>query len=136
MLKEILEVQMKGHATFEVKDKKGRIKRSLKIKNAIQPAAKDITARRLIAHPTSVIDTISLYLLGNLVFAQAITSTGIVSDAQVFFETTFLPGDFNGDFDAARLTASGLADFSVIGNLVGSKDNTESLLVTWNIQIN
>lgn len=126
---------MKGKATFDFFDLSGKFKERIFKKNAIQAAAKDIAAKRLIADVTSVIDTIALYYLGNLVFATPITNTGVVDVAEVKFEATFKPEDFNGPFDAARLTASGLADFSVIDNLVGSKNAQESLLVTWNIQI-
>lgn len=134
MLKDQLAVNMKGRVTFLIKDG-GKTIRIFRRHNDIQPTAKDIAAKRLIGNPTSVIDTISLYYQGNLVLARSINNSGIVGVAEVFFETTFLPDDFDGNFDAARLTASGLADFSIIGNLVGSKNSTESLLVTWNIQI-
>lgn len=133
-MKDKLAIGMKGRVTFRIREGRNTV-RMLQRHNEIQPTAKDITAKRLIGNPTSVIDTIALYYLGNLVFARAITNMGIVGIAEVFFETTFLPADFDGNFDAARLTASGLADFSIIGNLVGSKNSVESLLVTWNIQI-
>lgn len=134
--KDRLAVPMQGRATFSIKDDKGNLKREWTRKNAIQPTAKDITARRLIVHPTSAIDTIALYYLGNLVAGGLINQTGIVAAAEVFFQTTFQPLDFNGPFDEARLTASSMGDFSIIIDLVGSKNDTESLLVTWNIQIN
>jgi hypothetical protein len=135
MFKEKLAPRMKGWATFRSTDEKTGNFIEWKISNAIQPPAKDITARNLIQDPAAIIDTISLYYQGNLVYARSIIAKGIVSNAQVFFQTTFLTTDFNGNFDAARLTASAVADYSIIANLVGSKNSTESLLVTWNIQI-
>lgn len=134
MIKNKLAIGIKGRVRFEVQ-LGNKIIHSWSKDNAIQAAAKDIAAKRLIADATSVIDTISLYYQGNLVFARPIVSNGIVGVAEVFFQTTFIDTDFNGNFDAARLTASGISDFSIIGNLVGSKNSTESLLVTWNIQI-
>lgn len=133
---ERLESGMKGRATFQIMDDQGYIRRIWTRKNAIQAEAKNITARRLIQDVPSTIDTISLYYLGNQVAARSITTTGVVAIAEVSFQTTFIATDFQGSFDTARLTASGLGDFSIISNLVGTKTSSESLLVTWNIQIN
>lgn len=134
-MKEQLALRMRGQVTFAIFDSVNRIKRIWKQDNAIQALAKDIVARNLIQDPAAIVDTISLYLMGNLIFAKPLSSRSIITTAEVAFQCTFAPTDFNGSFDAARLTASGLGDFSIIGNLVGSKNSTESLLVTWNIQI-
>lgn len=136
MISEKLELRMKGWAIFLTEDTRSGNQREEFIHNAIQALAKDITARNLILDPAARIDEIALYYLGNLVFAKPISQTSNPSTAQVTFQALFSATDFSGNFDAARLTASGLGDFSVIDALVGSKTITETLLVTWNIQIN
>lgn len=135
MIKEELRLGLAGVAFFQWKDASGKIIRLWKRKNAIQPLAKDIAAKRLIGNAQSIIDTISLYSQGNLVASESITGTSVVQVDQVSFQATFSPGDFSGPFDEARLIASGMGAFSVITGLVGTKQGTESLLVTWNIQV-
>lgn len=134
-MKDKLAIRLEGRAAFFLRDADGKIIKEWHFKNAIQPSAKDITAKRLIAHPSSAIDVISLHYQGNLLKANPITSTAIVDVAQVSFSTTFLPADFNSAFDEARLVCSGIDEFSKIIDLVSSKTGAQSLLVTWTIQI-
>lgn len=134
MFKDKLAMDMKGRVRLTFYDDKG-IRRTSSIPNAIQAQAKEIAAKRLIQHPSSVIDTISLYNGVNLLKAGPITVNSIVSSTEVMFEAVFAPGDFNSSFTEARLIASGIGNFSIVQNLVASKDSTESLLVTWSIQI-
>lgn len=136
MIREKLEVLMEGKVTFQLFDASGKLLSEWTKKNAIQSGAKDIVARNLIADPPAKIETISLYYLGNLVKTITITQRGVVSNAQISFQSTFEPADFTGSFDAARLTTADSTDFSIIGGLVGTKDGTHSLVVTWNILIN
>lgn len=135
MISEKLEVRIKGYVTFSILDASGNISSEFGRHNDIQVAAKDIVARNLIADPATVLETISLYYLGNLVKAAPINLKQVVSTAEVSFQALFLPTDFNGSFDTARLTDSAAVDFSVFAGLIGTKDAAHSLLVTWNISI-
>lgn len=134
MKKEKLALRLKGVATFKWIEN-GEVSKVEIIPNAIQAGAKDIVAKNLIAKPEAVIDTIALYLAGNLVKSNPITDKSVVSTAEVMFSALFAPADFTGNFDEARLIASGTGNFSIITAIVASKDNTQSLLITWNIQI-
>lgn len=136
MIKQILALRIAGYVFFHSRDVNGELKLIQWGHNDIQAMAKDITARGLIRDPQAVIDTISLYYQGNLIASRIITEAESIGLDQISFQTTFLPDDFTGSFDMAKLTASGLGDFSIITALVGSKLAVESLMVTWNIQVN
>lgn len=135
MFKDKLRLRIRGRATFQFIDADGRIIREIRKNNTIQPDALDITSKNLIAYPPAIINQISLYLAGNLIFAKPISSSIVVQAQQVQFQAQFAITDFAGSFDEAKLTATGMGDFSIITGLVGSKSNAEALLVTWNITI-
>lgn len=134
-MKDKLAVNIKGRVYLGWLDASMRTERFRNIQNAIQPQAKEILAKRLIGHPSSLVDQIALYYQGNLLSSILVQNTTIESPIETSFVTVFAPGDFNGNFDEARLRASGIGNFSIINNIVDSKDNTQSLLVTWKIQI-
>lgn len=135
MISEKLAVRIKGQVTFQILDAQGKIQNEFTRHNDIQVAAKDIVSKNLVADPASVLATISLYYLGNLVKANPITTKAIVTTAEVSFKALFIETDFNGSFDTARLTTAGTTDFSIFSGLIGTKDAAHQLLVTWNISI-
>jgi hypothetical protein len=133
-IQERLQLPLIGVVSLKWSDENG-FKRTMIKKNAIQPQAKEILAKRLIQHPTSVIDQIKLYNGVNLVFAQPITGTLIIAPQEVQFQALFSKDSFSGDFTEARLNCSSIADFSILNGLDATKSSTEGLLITWNIQI-
>lgn len=133
-IQERLQLPLIGVVSLEWSDENG-MKRAMRKKNAIQPQAKEILAKRLIQHPTSVIDQIKIYAGVNLIAAQAITSTLIIAPQEVQFQALFPKDSFTGAFTEARLNCSSIADFSILTGLGATKASTEALLITWNIQI-
>jgi hypothetical protein len=133
-MKDKLAVSFKGKV-YLLKIKNGRTIPLGVFKNAVQPLAKEIAIKCLIQHPSAIVDTIALYNGVNLLISKPITNRAVVSASEVKFEATFDPDDFDSDFTEGRLIASGLGNFSIVNNLVGNKQSTESLVVTWNISI-
>lgn len=128
--------KMRGEVTLSLFHKDGTLKERIVVHNDIMPMAKEIAAKRLIGHPTSVIDQISLYLNNNLVATEtiAIVDTAIITATQVSFSVLFSQTSFTGPVNAAQLIASGIGPFSYTFVNVNKSAN-ESLSVTWKIQI-
>lgn len=134
MFKEKLELIMKGRVKFCLRQE-GMVAKWTEVDNAIQPEAKEIVSKRLIGNASSIIDTIELYHLGVLVCSRPISNYLISTSTEVEFDAIFDEASFNSFFDEARLKASVLGNFSIVAGLGGVKDNTQSLMVSWLIEI-
>lgn len=137
MISEKLELRFEGKVTFNKYDAYNKLIKRITLKNAIQPQAKEIAAKRLIENSTSKIDIIEVYNGVTLLSAKPITATNIISPTEVEFDAVFDGPSFNSIFTEVRLKASGIINgyFSKLTGLVDAKDNTQSIMVSWNIKI-
>lgn len=129
MIKEKLGIDIEGRVAFH---KEGQ---STIYKNAIQDTAKTIIALLLQDNITGKITAIELYNGGILIATGLITNKALVGLNTVEFDATFDNASFNSHVDEARLQSAGSGYFSIVTGLDEIKDNTQSIMVSWTIQI-
>lgn len=104
-------------------------------KNTILTLVLDVVARLLGKFTIGTVDTINIYKSGLLLSSKTISTYAHPGTNQVSYNVIFDTASFNGAFDELGLFSSSMGRIASLTALVGSKDNTQSLSVTWTITI-
>jgi len=129
----LFKTKMRGKVTIRV----GRNERIVinQKRNTIAGHAKEIAAKRLIQHASSVIDRINFFQGGTLLHSAPITETSILAAQQVQLDASVAADAFNGTFDKVALVATGIGNFAELTGLSVTKTDVEPLLITWTVKV-
>lgn len=135
MVKTKVKTTVKGKIHIKVYDREGKLVREIEKHNDIQATANQALVQSLIGYSPALLQSISLYSGGTLLATENFIETD-PSGIFIIVTSSFGPSDFNGSFDEAHLTTAGIGDFSIVTGIDGFKDDTQTAIFSWFIEVN
>lgn len=135
MVKTKIKTTVRGKIHIKIYDKAtGKLVREIEKHNDIQAIANQALVQSLIGYAPAMLQSISLYSGGSLLATENFIETDPDGDF-IIVSSVFGTDDFNGSFDEARLNTAGIGEFSIVTGLDGFKDDTQTAIFTWTIEV-